>query len=501
MHAASLATTATRWCLVLTVCLPLAACAFEEGEVVGGDEVASGEPEDDYLPTPFGRVHRSCLVAVDEDAGFDDLDGALVHADGSRVPLAPCEYPVRPEPEDATASGVALESGARAPASELDTPIPWSNEASWDEQSRAFTNATVSYGAATWRVPGAPARLDGQTIFLFPALQHTHANPALIIQPVLQWGVSGAGGGNYWSIASWMVSASPGGAVLFSPLRRVSAGDTIRGVMSGTDCPSSQQHCNTWTITTTDTTSGASTTLRYYNNKYGLWYLSAGVLETWGMKVCGNYPSGQLTNFHDVTFRSTSGKTLSPSWEGLVHHAGCSKWVWTSATQAHLHYNDPIATDSGAGGSGDGTTGCSYEKVLWPGQTWASANGQYTLNFQGDGNVVLRSPDGVSRWHTNTLNYAGRTASHLKFECSGDLALYDTAGATWWHSNTAGSGGTSFVVQDDCNAVIYDANHVARWSTGTYNCMAPPPPPSLPCGGISSGGTLTTNQSAGRRAA
>ena len=141
----------------------------------------------------------------------------------------------------------------------------------------------------------------------------------------------------------------------------------------------------------------------------------------------------------------------------------------------------------------DFTAPACNSAVLWPGQAWVSANGQYRMTFQADGNVVLRSPDGVARWHTNTLNYPGRTASHFKLECNGDLALYDTAGATWWHSNTAGSGATSFVVQDDCNAVLYDANHAPRWSTGTYDCMATPPPnPS--CGGLPSGGVLGTDQ-------
>ena len=52
----------------------------------------------------------------------------------------------------------------------------------------------------------APATRSRQTIFLFNGIQNTGANFG-ILQPVLQYGSSAAGGGAFWSIASWYVTS------------------------------------------------------------------------------------------------------------------------------------------------------------------------------------------------------------------------------------------------------------------------------------------------------
>src|SRR5205823_6555965 len=50
-----------------------------------------------------------------------------------------------------------------------------------------------------------------------------------ILQPVLQWGVSAAGGGPYWSVASWFVDSS--GHAFHTTLVPVSVGDVLVGEM------------------------------------------------------------------------------------------------------------------------------------------------------------------------------------------------------------------------------------------------------------------------------
>jgi hypothetical protein len=63
-----------------------------------------------------------------------------------------------------------------------------------------------------------------------------------IIQPVLQWGPSAAGGGAYWAIASWYVGGS--GAV-YSALQTVAPGDSIFGNMTLTDPKGEKWFINT----------------------------------------------------------------------------------------------------------------------------------------------------------------------------------------------------------------------------------------------------------------
>src|SRR5262249_39312006 len=77
---------------------------------------------------------------------------------------------------------------------------------------------------ATWKVPCAPRTVSGQLIYLFPAFQNT----SWIFQPVLQWGYSGAGGGDYWAVASWYADGLNGPA-FHTDAVRVEVGDTLVG--------------------------------------------------------------------------------------------------------------------------------------------------------------------------------------------------------------------------------------------------------------------------------
>jgi hypothetical protein len=111
-----------------------------------------------------------------------------------------------------------------------DAPIPgigsgWITYAWWRSPGGAISSLT-----AQWIVPPAPATQAGQTIFLFNALEDDQNND--LLQPVLQWGASHAGGGDYWAIANWFINQT--GDAFFSPLRSVMPGDVLTGVMTMT---------------------------------------------------------------------------------------------------------------------------------------------------------------------------------------------------------------------------------------------------------------------------
>ncbi|KAF7294564.1 hypothetical protein MIND_00992900 [Mycena indigotica] len=90
----------------------------------------------------------------------------------------------------------------------------------------AYFNNDVPIGSfkTTWTVPPAPAANHGQTIFLFNSIEPGSFDG--IMQPVLQWGRSAAGGGPQWMLASWYLY--PGGT-FFSPLVGVSVGQRLQG--------------------------------------------------------------------------------------------------------------------------------------------------------------------------------------------------------------------------------------------------------------------------------
>lgn len=78
---------------------------------------------------------------------------------------------------------------------------------------------------ATWTVPEPPIKEDqGQTIFLFIGMQ----NSEFILQPVLQWGESAAGGGAHWSICCWYTDGKKNSTV-HTRLIPVDSGTLLKG--------------------------------------------------------------------------------------------------------------------------------------------------------------------------------------------------------------------------------------------------------------------------------
>ena len=111
-----------------------------------------------------------------------------------------------------------------------DAPIPglgsgWITFALWQNPS----SEPISQIATDWAVPNEPTTGDtGQTIFLFNALQN--ASRTNLLQPVLQWGTSQAGGGPFWSISNWYIDST--GHVWHSDSVPVLPGQVLTGIIS-----------------------------------------------------------------------------------------------------------------------------------------------------------------------------------------------------------------------------------------------------------------------------
>jgi hypothetical protein len=92
-----------------------------------------------------------------------------------------------------------------------------------------FWNASgvITSFRTSWIVPPPPTTQSGQLLYLFNGIQ----NGSFIYQPVLQWGTSPDGGGNYWAVASWYVD-SQGGPAYKSGLTQVSPGAELTGIIT-----------------------------------------------------------------------------------------------------------------------------------------------------------------------------------------------------------------------------------------------------------------------------
>lgn len=198
----------------------------------------------------------------------------------------------QPQPEKSPAPG------------EVPAPITdqWIVYSGWTNGS----GNPISYFSTNWIVPPAPATQNGQTIFLFNGIED--AGFDVILQPVLQWGSSHAGGGNYWSITNWFVGSSP---TLFGPLIQVNPGDNLQGIMTLTNQNgtlfsylSSFNGFPTADLTVTDIDE-----LTWANE----------TLECYDVTAFSDYPDTAMTAMTDIEIRlGSAGTQATLNWD--VHN-------------------------------------------------------------------------------------------------------------------------------------------------------------------------------------
>jgi hypothetical protein len=111
-------------------------------------------------------------------------------------------------------------------------PIPGVNDAQWITYAEWENNTInpqypISYIATSWKVPNPPTTFSpNEAIFIFDGL----TDLTNIMQPVLQYGVTAAGGGNYWAIDNWWVT--PRLAFYTPNPQRVTTGTQLQGIIS-----------------------------------------------------------------------------------------------------------------------------------------------------------------------------------------------------------------------------------------------------------------------------
>lgn len=153
---------------------------------------------------------------------------------------------------------------------------------------------------AEWIVPAEPLLPADQTIFLFIGLQ----NRQFILQPVLQWGPSFAGGGPYWSVAHWYTNGQTG-ETFVSSSRPVAAGMRLRAGIE---------------LVAQD---GRSFCYKSWFNSHPRLELTLDgmqeclyafvVLEVHGCAVAGHYPAVDSTLFESLRLM-VDGRIIEPRW-------------------------------------------------------------------------------------------------------------------------------------------------------------------------------------------
>jgi hypothetical protein len=276
-----------------------------------------GNVPEDYVVTPFGYFHPSCVQSVAEgDAVL--LDGRVQHSDGRITGKAGCDHPRY------ASDGTPRAARVRPLVPEI---------SGWLENANVAAPAGQSYSAlyAETIVPPQPERNDGQILFFFPGLEDINETES-ILQPVLTWA------GGQWTISNWNCCLS--GITVQSTPANVSPGDTIYSSITE-NCSPGTIVCATWTMFSIDTRTLKNTLLentpsegQTFNWAFG------GVAEPYYVVNCQDYPrDGEEMNrvvVYDETFESTS-----PNWSVSGNTTGtpqCGYKVSTSPYQVTLDF-------------------------------------------------------------------------------------------------------------------------------------------------------------------
>jgi hypothetical protein len=182
------------------------------------------------------------------------------------------------------------------------------------------TGEPIAYFTTTWEVPPPPSSQDGQLLFLFNGL--LDAGFEWILQPVLQWGSSDIGGGNYWAIANWYVpEPSLGVLPVTSALIEVQPGEVLQGVMTLTGQSGGQYSYSSSFV-------GYSSIDLAVNDVAEL-ITASETLEVYGMTQCSDYPNTAFTAFYDIEIKTgqsaSSATDATPSWQPVVNFTDCGE--------------------------------------------------------------------------------------------------------------------------------------------------------------------------------
>jgi CHAP domain len=103
------------------------------------------------------------------------------------------------------------------------------------------------------------------------------------------------------------------------------------------------------------------------------------------------------------------------------------------------------------------------DEQLGSGQRLVSANGQYVLVMQGDGNLVEYAPGNRPIWASGT-NAAG---SVVRMQSDGNLVIVAPGNRPVWATGTNGNPGATLELQNDANVVVYAQGHSPRWASAS----------------------------------
>jgi len=254
-----------------------------------------------YAIIPGGYAHKSCVHQIPNGATITKQNDKIqVHMNDEVIEHSPCKYPtMKPQ-----------------------------HGAAWKAWAQYANEGTITYLSGKWGVPPNPTSNGPQTLFWWNGVEPDEATD--VLQPVLQWGISAGGGGDYWALASWYVSSSGNNYV--TPLISCNVGDTIYGVLS--------VNSTYWTIAGTDVNSNQTVAFNYATSESPSYTIAYEVLEAYNVdSTCSLYPPSGFVPFFNIQVQAAGNKVI-PTWVPMTQDNECNEQaVVQSPTALQIKFN------------------------------------------------------------------------------------------------------------------------------------------------------------------
>jgi hypothetical protein len=255
-----------------------------------------------WVRVPGRWVRNDCLHQIPKEAQVDPETGD-VFANGKRI----AHYDACPEAAIPVSDAPAASTQTAQPFGPEGVPATGDGgyvELAADKMDLA-SGRNITASSATLYVPPLPSSYDGQQIGLWNGIQSS--NGGALLQPVLQYGVSPAGGGAFWSIVSFALFPNNN---YFTGYEIVNPGDEILLQTSATQTGVTLN----WTIKATDLTGGAFTSQGVWTTGYQFNFDIGGAMEVYRAISCNDFPGSSgvglpgLASFFNVSIANNGGQ-------------------------------------------------------------------------------------------------------------------------------------------------------------------------------------------------
>lgn len=242
---------------------------------------------DEMVYTPAGLVRKSNVHLVDSEHHLNIKNGhiQIIHTKTGTL-----------SQEFADTLTENIIGNNRSTFSYFKNNNPTNDSSGWNTFTYWYNNSNnpITYFSTNWNVPSLPTTNSHQLIYLFNGL--VSFTPNCILQPVLQWGISPAGGGYYWSITNWYVWGSNSSQYFHGSLIKVDPGTNLQGViklMSDSN--------NTFSYYSSFTGYSSGSELQINNSPQLTWAYEA--LEAYGITKATDYSSDERIKMSDIQIK------------------------------------------------------------------------------------------------------------------------------------------------------------------------------------------------------